>query len=195
MEIHIGNPLNGDKAKVDSNGRLLTSSTSLTRYEESSADGRAFNVNTEYIRSITSAGDNGILYLKNTNEKDLAIEAWFWGVENLSGGTPTGNPILKAYFNPTGGTLISDANAANIVNRNGGSSETFEDVIAYQASGTGKTITGIGSPVLYQLQGAGRTFGTIFLTLPKNSSIAIAIDIAGYGTADVYAGFTGFFRD
>jgi hypothetical protein len=41
MEVFIGNPLNGDKAKVDSNGRLLTSSTSLTRYEESSADGRA----------------------------------------------------------------------------------------------------------------------------------------------------------
>jgi hypothetical protein len=135
------------------------------------------------------------LYLKNTNEKDLAIEAWFWGIENLSGGTPTGNPILKAYFNPTGGTLISDANAATIVNRNGGSSETFEDVIAYQASGTGKTVTGVGAPVLYQLQGAGRAFGTIFLTLPKNSSIAIGIDIAGYGTADVYAGFTGFFRD
>jgi hypothetical protein len=38
MEVFIGNPLNGDKAKVDSNGRLLTSSTSLTRYEESSAE-------------------------------------------------------------------------------------------------------------------------------------------------------------
>ena len=108
---------------------------------------------------------------------------------------PSHDPFLKAYFNPTGGTLISDANAANIVNRNGGSSETFEDVIAYQASGTGKTVTGIGSPVLYQLQGAGRAFGTIFLTLPKNSSIALSIDISGYGTADVYAGFTGFFRD
>lgn len=194
MEMWITNPLNGDKAIVTADGALKTSSTSLTRYEESSSQGKAFNVNTQYIRSITSAGDNGILYVKNTNTQDLALEAWFWGIENLSGGTPTGNPILKAYFNPTGGTLISDAVAADIVNRNGGSSESFEDITAYKASGTGKTITGVGTPVLYQLQGAGRAFGTVFLTLPKNSSIALAIDIAGYGTADVYAGFTGFFK-
>ena len=194
MEIFIGNPLNGDKAVVTSEGALKTSSTSLTRYEESSSQGKAFNINTQYIRSITSAGDNGILYIKNTSTEDLAIEAWFWGVENLSGGSPTGNPILKAYFNPTGGTLISDQVAVDIVNRNAGSSEDFEDIIAYKASGTGKTITGVGEPVLYQLQGAGRVFGTVFLTLPKNSSMAICIDIAGYGTADVYAGFTGFFK-
>ena len=194
MEMFITNPLNGDKAIVTPEGALKTSSTSLTRYEESSSQGKAFNVNTQYIRSITSAGDNGILYIKNTNTQDLALEAWFWGIENLSGGTPTGNPILKAYFNPTGGTLISDAVAVDIVNRNGGSSESFEDIITYKASGTGKTITGVGAPVLYQLQGSGRVFGTVFLTLPKNSSIALAIDIAGYGTADVYAGFTGFFK-
>ena len=192
MELYITNPLNGDKAVVNEKGRLQVESTSFTRYEQSSQNGDAFNVNTEYIRSITSAGENGMLYLKNNSEFDLAIEAWFWGVENLSGGTPTGNPILRAYFNPTGGTLISDANAATIVNRSAGSSETFGDIVAYKASGTGKTVTGVGDPILYQLQGSGRTFGTIFLTLPKNSSIALTIDIAGYGTADVYAGFTGF---
>jgi hypothetical protein len=192
MELYITNPLNGDKAKVNDKGQLLTQTTIFTRYEESSQNGDAFNVNTEYIRSITSAGDNGILYLKNNSDFDLALEAWFWGIENLSGGTPTGNPILKAFFNPTGGTLISDANAVSLVNRKGGSSETFADITAYKASGTGKTVTGTSEPILFQLQGAGRTFGTIFLTLAKNSSVALTIDIAGYGTADVYAGFTGF---
>ena len=195
MEIYIGNPLNGDKAKVDTNGRLLTAANTVTRYEENSALGNAFNVNTEFIRSITSAGDNGILYIKNGSNTTLAIEAWFWGVENLTGGAPTGNPILKAWFNPTGGTLISDAVAASIVNRSAGRSETFEDITAYKASATGKTVTGVSDPILYQTQGAGRAFGTIFLTLPKNSSVAITIDIAGYGTADVYGGFTGFLTD
>ena len=194
MNIYLRDPQTEQGQKVDSQGRGLVASTSFTKYEQSSFDGNAFNVNTEYIRSITSAGDNGILYIKNTSDKTVSIEAWFWGIENLSGGTPTGNPILKAFFNPTGGTLISDENAVGIVNRNGGSSETFEDIICYSASGTGKTVTGTTDPILYQLQGSGRTFGTIFLTLPKNSSIALTIDIAGYGTADVYAGVTGFFN-
>ena len=194
MNIYLRDPQTEQGQKVDSKGRGLVASTSFTRYEQASADGNAFNVNTEYIRSITSAGDNGILYLKNTSDNEVAIEAWFWGVENLSGGTPTGNPILKAFYNPTGGTLISDANPVNLVNRNAGSSETFGDIVAYKASGTGKTVTGTTDPVLYQLQGSGRTFGTIFLTLPKNSSVAITIDIAGYATADVYAGFTGFYN-
>lgn len=193
MEIYIGNPLNGDKAKVDPQGRLLVASTSFTRYEQASEDGRAFNSNTEYV-TLTSAGENGVFYMKNTADSDLIIEAWFWGVENLSGGTPTGNPVLRAYFNPTGGTLISEATPVAVVNRNGGSSETFEEVIAYKASGTGKTVTGVTDPVLYQLQGSGRSFGTIRLTLPKNSSIAFTFDLAGYGTADVYTGTTGFFK-
>jgi hypothetical protein len=194
MEIYIGNPLNGDKAKVDPQGRLLVASTSFTRYEQASEDGRAFNANTEYV-TLTSAGENGVFYMKNTADADVIIEAWFWGVENLSGGTPTGNPVLRAYFNPTGGTLISEATPVAVVNRNGGSSETFEEVIAYKASGTGKTVTGVTDPVLYQLQGSGRSFGTIRLTLPKNSSIAFTFDLAGYGTADVYTGTTGFFKD
>jgi hypothetical protein len=33
------------------------------------------------------------------------------------------------------------------------------------------------------------------LTLPKNSSIAFTIDLAGYASADVYSGVTGFFKD
>ena len=194
MEIYIGNPLNGDKATVDTQGRLQVASTSFTRYEQASEDGKAFNSNTEYV-TLTSAGENATFYMKNTAESDVIIEAWFWGVENLSGGTPTGNPVLRGYFNPTGGTLISDAVPVAVVNRNGGSSETFEEVIAYKASGTGKTITGTTDPILFQLQGSGRTFGTIRLTLPKNSSIAFTIDLAGYGTADVYSGVTGFFKD
>lgn len=194
MEIYIGNPLNGDKATVDPQGRLQVASTSFTRYEQASEDGKAFNSNTEYV-TLTSAGENATFYMKNTADSDLIIEAWFWGVENLSGGAPTGNPVLRAYFNPTGGTLISDAVAVPVVNRNGGSSETFGEITAYKASGTGKTVTGVSDPILFQLQGSGRTFGTIRLTLPKNSSIAFTFDLAGYGTADVYSGVTGFFKD
>ena len=47
MQVYIGNPLTGDNAKVDPQGRVQVASTSLTRYEQAAREGRAFNVNTD----------------------------------------------------------------------------------------------------------------------------------------------------
>jgi hypothetical protein len=193
MEIYIGNPLNGDKAKVDPQGRLLTAATSLTRYEQAARDGRAFNVNSGQF-TINGGGEYGVTYIKNLNEKDLELQAWFFAVDNLTG-TSTGQTLWKAYFNPTGGTLLTAGTEIIRVNRNGGASETFEDITALKASTATSTITGIDEPVLLQTQGSGRSFGNVFLTLPKNSSIAVSVDLKTSGDALVYQGWTGYFAE
>lgn len=191
MEIMIKNGNSGDIASVDINKRLQVNSVSTTRYEQASSDGRAFNLNTGQF-TINGGAERGILYLKNTSDRTVALEAWFVAVDNLTG-TQTGVPVWKAVFNPTGGTLISSGVAATFANRNGGSSESFGDLTALKASGATNTITYTEEPVLLQTQGSGRAFGGIFLTLPKNSSIAITADLKNDGSALIYAGFTGFF--
>lgn len=193
MEIYIGNPLNGDKATVDPQGRLQVASTSLTRYEQAARDGRAFNVNTEQL-TVDGGGEYGIVYLKNLGEKDLEIQSWFFSVDNLTG-TTTGTPVFKAYFNPTGGTLVSGGTEITRVNRNGGASESFTDITALKAATSTATVTGVADPVLLQTQGSGRAFGNIFLTLPKNASIAVTVDLKTDGSALLYAGFVAYFAE
>jgi hypothetical protein len=193
MEIYIGNPLNGDKAVVDPQGRLSVSSTSLTRYEQAARDGRAFNVNTGQF-TVSGGGEYGLTYLKNLGSKDLELQSWFFSIDNLTG-TTTGTPVIKAYFNPTGGTLISGGTEISRVNRNGGASDSFTDVTALKASTSTATVTGVSDPVLLQTQGSGRGFGNIFLTLPKNSSIALTVDLKTDGNALMYAGFVAYFAE
>lgn len=52
----------------------------------------------------------------------------------------TGYVQIRAIRNPSTGTLISDANSADKLSANAGSSVVF-DGLAYAASGDGKTVT------------------------------------------------------
>ena len=193
MQVYIGNPLTGDNAKVDPQGRVQVASTSLTRYEQAAREGRAFNVNTDQF-TVDGGGEYGLVYLKNLGEKDLEIQSWFFSIDNLTG-TTTGTPVIKAYFNPTGGTLLSAGTEISRVNRNGGASESFTDVTALKASTSTATITTTTDPVLLQTQGSGRGFGNVFLTLPKNASIAVTVDLKTSGNALMYAGFIAYFAE
>lgn len=194
MNFYITDPLNNDTARVQNN-RLNVTGVAISQYELESFTGSAFNINTEYLTIDGADGESALLYVKNNSDNDLSIQGWFIGTLAL-GGTPTDQPLFKVYFNPSGGTIITDANAVSVINRNGGSSETFGDIIAYSATASGKTFTGQDpTAVLFQQQGANsRAFGNVFLTLPKGSSIVVTCNpntTAG-GTLKLYTGFTGF---
>lgn len=182
----------GFYAKVDEANRIFTRSVNENEFEHAVRNERSFNVNTEFI-TISTAGENALLYLKNNGDSDIVLTGWFIGTAD-SAGTATGvGPLVKVYFNPTGGTLISDANPVTLVNRQAGSNETF-DVTAYKASGTGKTITGaISTPVLFQTQpSAGRVFGNIYLAIKKGSSAAVTYDLGGLTSIQIYTGFQAY---
>jgi hypothetical protein len=151
-------------------------------------------LSSEEVVLPATTGEQALLYVKNNGAQNLELVGWFIGIHNAdrTGATDDTN-LFRFRTNPTGGTLISDASAAFVVNRNLGSS-TVLDVTAYKATGGGKTVTGFDdSAVLYQHHTAGRTFGSVSLSLPTGSSLAITVDTFG-AAFDLYTGFTGYVR-
>ena len=177
----------GNLARVDKENRLSVRSIQETELERSVLDGRAFNINTEFL-PVSSSGENALLYVKNNENEKLIVAAWFIGT-GIAGGTNTEAPLIRTYYNPTGGTLIASASAVTPVNRNAGSSQVL--LADCYKGGDGFTITGQDTPVvLYQTQGANsRSFGNVFLTLPKGSSLAVTYEPNGAEPINIYTGF------
>jgi len=119
----VGGPAN-TKAKVNLSQRLATSATSRSAAKQAVLLSDSFNIISGSV-SLTSAGESGILYLKNNENRDLIIEFSTIDLGPSTGGN-AGAPLIKFIRNPTTGTLISNATAADIVsNQNFSSSRTL----------------------------------------------------------------------
>ena len=182
------------RTKVAPNNRMYVQALSRTEFEEATNVGNAFNVNTEEIVLPAATGEQALFYVKNNGAQNLELVGWFIGIHNANrAGATDDTNLFRLRTNPTGGTLISDASAAFVTNRNLGSSTVF-DLTAYKATGGSKTVTGFDdSAVLYQYHTAGRTFGSVSLSLPTGASLAITVDTFG-AAFDLYTGFTGYVR-
>lgn len=176
----------GNLARVDKENRLAVRSIQETEFEKAVLDGRAFNVNTEFL-TITSDTEHALLYLKNNEDLPLIISAWFIGTDAGTNGANLG--LVRTYYNPTGGTIISGGTDVTAVNRNAGNSRTLDADI--KSGGQGFTFTGQDTPaVLYQTQTvSSRVFGNVFLVLPKGSSLVATYDPNGAETINIYTGF------
>jgi len=184
----------GFSARVDADNRIYTRTVNENEFEHAVRNGRAFNINTEFISITTgSTSEQAILYLKNNEDNDIVLTGWFIGTANSSGTTTGVGPLMKVYYNPTGGSIISDASEVTVVNRQAGSSNTF-DLTVYKATGSEKTITGFETtPVLFQTQAKeGRTFGSIYLSLRKGASLGVVYIPNGAQPVEIYTGFQGF---
>ena len=175
------------KAEINGNNRLLTQAISETEFDNATSNGNAFNINTEFL-TITGATEIPLLYIKNNNDNELVISAWFIGTD-ADTGTATRLSLMRVYKNPTSGTIISSGTDITPVNRNFGSSIDFEGVA--KKGGDGFTVSGYETtPVLYQTQGTKqRTFGTVQLVLPKGSSVVVTYQQYGLTQNDIYTGF------
>jgi len=176
----------GNLARVDKENRLSVRSIQETEFEKAVLDGRAFNINTELL-TITSDTEHALLYIKNNEDRPLIVAAWFIGTDAGTNGSNLG--LVRTYFNPTGGTIISGGTDGSAVNRNGGNSRTLDADI--KVGGQGFTFTGQDTPaVLYQTQTvSSRVFGSVFLVLPKGSSLVATYDPNGAETIGIYTGF------
>lgn len=180
----------GYSARVDSNKRLHTQSTTETEAVHSAEIGDAYNINTGLI-SIT--GDATLLYLKNNEDKDLVIEAIALG--SFEGITHSDDPYITLVRNPSGGDLISDATAVSMnQNRNFGSSKTLTaDVYKGKVGGT---ITNGDDIAILQVNPATRSFYTIDFIVPKGSSLAIKLTAnRSSGTANYYTALIVHLKD
>ena len=119
----VGGPAN-TKAKVNLSQRLTVAATNRTAAKQSVLLADSFNIISGSV-NLTSANESGILYIKNNENRDLVME--FAAVDlGPSTGGDTIAPLIKFIRNPTTGTLISTATAADIVsNQNFSSSRTL----------------------------------------------------------------------
>jgi hypothetical protein len=171
----------GLRAKVDSNYRLHTHSVSESISENASSNGESYNVNTGTI-NLTSSSESSVVYLKNTDEKDLLISTIGYLLGNSTGGT--GNLTIDVYKNPSAGTLISDAVNADIIeNKNTGSNNTLEANV--YKGGEGKTCTGgtLFYSSLIAKSAGSYIVGTGNIVVPKGKSICVKISPQALNTS------------
>lgn len=171
----------GRSAQVDDQNRLRTHSVTEPEALHSAEEGKAFNINTGLI-SITA--DATLLYIKNTEDADLVIEAVALG--SFEGITHSDDPYITLVRNPTGGDLISDATAVSMnANRNFGSSRVLSaDVYKGKVGGT---VTGGDDLAILQATPGGRSFYTIEFIVPKNTSTAVKL------TANITSGSANWY--
>ncbi len=181
------------KAKINEENRLLTQTISETEFDHATGQGDSYNINTEFL-TITGNTEIPLLYIRNNNDRDLVLSAWFIGTDADSG-TATRLSLMRVYKNPTSGTLISSGTDITPVNRNFGSSNEFGGIA--KKGGDGFTVSGFEStPILYQTQGTKqRNFGTVQLVLAKGSSVVVTYQQYGLTQNDIYTGFQVYLSD
>jgi len=179
----------GNRAKVDAYNRLTTRAIIETEKSNATDNGDSYNFNSGLI-AITAT--SGLLYFKNNEDTNFVIDDIAVGVGQ--GGTASDLGVITIIKNPTTGTVISNASAADInVNRNFASSNVITGLLYKGASGTTFT-NGTDAAILYQ--GEGRLFASLGFELAKGDSIGIkyAPNLSA-GTRNVYAAIVGFSKE
>lgn len=157
----------GNRANVDSNGRLSVLSISFTEQENASIEAKSFQIGSGVV-NLTSASESALIYIKNNEDRDLLLT----GVNVTSGSSTggTGNVFLaKVYLS---GTALSAGTSASALNNNFGSSTTLSaDITQGQEAAT--VTNGVLSGAFYIP--IDTFFNTdIAWTLPKGTSVAIS---------------------
>jgi hypothetical protein len=175
------------KVKIDSENRIYSKSITESEFDNATRIGNAYNINTEFI-TITGSTETPLLYLKNNEDTELILSAWFIGTDADSG-TATRLSLMRVYTNPSSGTIISSGTDVTPVNRLIGSSNELQAVV--KKGGDGFTVSGFTTtPILYQTQGNDqRNFGTVQLSMKKGSSVVVTYQHYGLTSNDVYTGF------
>jgi len=168
-------PVTQDGQHVDKNFQAHVFAVTETEKNAAVERGQAFNINTGLI-ALTGTASSAVLYFKNNETplngtSDVVIDSIIIGINTISA-TITEHPIVTIVRNPTGGTIVSDANDASMVsNSNFGSSNTLDDSLIYSATGTGKTLTGGADHALVLCKEGRSTIPELNIDLQKGDSI------------------------
>jgi hypothetical protein len=156
----------GYKAEVDTNNRLHTHSLNIGTSTNAAMNGDLFATSTGVL-TLTTDGESGIFYIKNTNSDDFLIIEQFLVLGASTGGSGPTN--ITYYTNPTAGTLISDKTAITASNRRLASSITLSADV--YSGGEGKTVSG---GVVSGFVTAG-FFNTTPFVIPQGVELGISI--------------------
>jgi len=164
----------GEVARVDKNNRLAVRSVNTEDDKTATINADSYNINTGLV-TLTTAGESGVLYVKNNETRDLFVRTIVAVLGPTTGGSATDTTQVRIYKNPTTGTLISGATAVDInSNRNFGSSKTLT-VDAYKGA-EGNTITNGSSHIESLISPGNRVSFPIDEVLTKGDSIAVSYE-------------------
>jgi len=164
----------GYGAEVDANNDLHTFSITESREQAATLKGDSYNVNSGFV-TFTVGSEEGILYLKNNETRNLHVSSIICILGTSTGGT---NCKIRVYKNPTTGELISDATAADInSNRDFDSGKTL-DATAYKGDGATSDITDGSVHIGSIIQAGSRVAFNIDEILRIGNSIAITYECA-----------------
>lgn len=150
--------------------RLNTHTVEELPVEMATFNGLAFNINTGSI-SLTSAGSSSLLYLKNNEDLNLVITAFFYLLGNTNG---SGDTVVQVIKNPTSGTLVSGGTSFDAVNRHFGSTRVLSATLLKGSEGSTLTDGSVAIESLFS--GVGRqTVSVGAIIIPKNKSVGIKI--------------------
>jgi hypothetical protein len=171
MEVSIKQGNGGNVATVDDQLRLHTQAYTVSSILESALRGRAYDIVSGII-DLTNDTENALLYVLNNEDEDIIMEIFFLDTSLSTGASAGDTGEFSYYFNPTGGTLISDASATTPINNRIGDPKTL-DVTAYKATAAGKTLTG-GTTLAFPIQGVGNYVEAPYYVIPKGSSVGVS---------------------
>ena len=186
--VSIQDPSTKTGQHVDENQQAHVFAITETEKNSAVESGLAYNINTGII-ALTGSSDSAILYFKNTEspingESDIVIDSIIVGVNTISA-TITENPILTVIRNPTAGTIVDNATAADMKsNSNFGSSNTLDSLIYKGADGY--TLTDGTDHGIVLCKEGRTTIPELNIDLAKGSSIGLKIDLNTSGGANVY---------
>ena len=164
----------GKTARVNLDNSLSVHSVSIPEAQHATDLGDSYNINSGLV-TLTTAGESGILYFKNNEDRNIHIDGLVMILGPSTNGVVTDTTRVRVYGDPTTGTLISGAVTADIVrNRNIGVTSALEANVYKGAEGN--TITD-GDLFLDSLQNPGSTVPIdIDITLPKGKAVAISYE-------------------
>lgn len=128
----------GHKLEVSSEGEVLSHSSSKPIEEAEALIGNSWLVEADV--TFDDGNQGGVLFLKNDSDSDTYVVAnMYYYLGNSTGGS--GDVEMLVTANPTGGTLISEASAAQKSNQQMGGL-LLEKLTSYKGAGAGKTVLG-----------------------------------------------------
>jgi len=135
-----GTGTNPNQLQVNKAGEALTFSTIVTTEQAAVIREDNFSVNSGII-TLDDDTEQGILFIKNNESRDLAISTLRVSLGPTTNGDPTDTTEIRAFKNPTLGTLITEELEAEVKSNSKFSSNIPVKIDSFKGTGTLATST------------------------------------------------------
>jgi hypothetical protein len=188
-DVIIRDPVKGHGAHVDVNSHLHVEAVTRVEKDQAAKFGWKFNVNTGDI-TLTTANKHSLLYIKNTGDYDIIIDAMIYNLGNTTNGS--GDALIEILRNPTAGAIITNTNDVAIgpgvsANQNFGSTETMTGL--FYKGANGESAISASDGVTLTTRSASNTGRIVIslgaMALPKGSSMAVDYTPPGSNSSQI----------